>query len=54
MLKYNNDYIINYINENYKNFKIVSIDGNGKEAIVTLWCGVSGHKHIQCTFANLL
>lgn len=54
MLKYNNDYIINYINENYKNFKIVSIDGNGKEAIVTLWCGVTGHKHIQCTFANLL
>ena len=54
MLKYSNDYIVDYINENYKDLKIINIDGNGKNAIITLWCGIEGHEYIQSTFANLL
>ena len=53
MLKYSNDYIVDYINENYKDLKIINIDGNGKNAIITLWCGIEGHEYIQSTFNNI-
>ena len=54
MLKYSNDYIVDYINENYKDLKIINIDGNGKNAIITLWCGIEGHEYIEVSFKSII
>ena len=52
MLKYTNEIIEKDVKE--KGWILININGVGKSAILTLWCGENGHKYQTTTYANLI
>ena len=52
MLKYTNEIIEKDVKE--KGWILININGVGKSAILTLWCGEDGHKYQTTTYANLI
>lgn len=52
MLKYTNEIIEKDVKE--KGWILIGIEGIGKSAILTLWCGKVGHKYQITTYGNLI